>query len=427
MAPRLDRLGEQIDVRAARGGERAVERLHAVLPNADVDRLGFCGHLGAQLRASPFGQELHPQRRPGWHLGDHGADHDLDPGAVSPLEECPHAAPGFGPGAGDRAPGNPGPAGPLQGSGDAEVQARGEPGDVVDRLDDVRAGLRVRPAVGPVGDRDAAHRAEVRQELGAVEHGGDGLPPACLAHQREVRHGERATPERGNRAESIQAVALPAGPVHHQAIGHPDQVAGEQRVERRLARPPDRHRKVVNEQGCHDRPKVASRRAAGRGVDLLGAGRRRVGAGDHAIRLDLRPQPARAVRVSWHEDERPRRVAAGQHGDRRGGALAELRAPGNHHQVEHAGPGGDVAFDGTVHRCPRLRERPEPRQLALDPRDRRRLAGPEEGRVAGRGHGRGRGAGHARPAARPVQMRRHRRPSRSSISSDAAGPQLPAA
>ena len=60
---RLDRLGQQVGVRPPRGPEMAVERLDAVLPDADVDGLGLGGHVGPQLRPATLGQQFDPERR----------------------------------------------------------------------------------------------------------------------------------------------------------------------------------------------------------------------------------------------------------------------------------------------------------------------------------------------------------------------------
>ena len=43
--------------------EGPVEGLDAVEPDADVDRLGLGGHVGAQLGAAPLGEDLDPQGR----------------------------------------------------------------------------------------------------------------------------------------------------------------------------------------------------------------------------------------------------------------------------------------------------------------------------------------------------------------------------
>ena len=51
-----------------------VERLHAVLPDADVDGLGLGGDVGPQLGAAPLGEQLDPQRRPGRHRRDDRPD-----------------------------------------------------------------------------------------------------------------------------------------------------------------------------------------------------------------------------------------------------------------------------------------------------------------------------------------------------------------
>src|SRR5450759_805837 len=75
-------------------------------------------------------------------------------------------------------------------------------------------------------------------------------------------------------------------------------------------------------------------------------------------------------------------MAASQHGDHGGGSLTELRASRDHHEVEHAGSRCDRPLRRAIHSPARLRERPEARQLVLDPRNRRGLAGPAQGRVS---------------------------------------------
>ena len=50
------------------------------------------------------------------------------------------------------------------------------------------------------------------------------------------------------------------------------------------------------------------------------------GRGQHAVRLDLGVEPGRAVRIRGRDDERPRRMPAGEALDDRRGALADLAA-----------------------------------------------------------------------------------------------------
>ena len=82
--PGLDRLGQQVDLGPARRPEAPVERLDAVLPDADVDRLGLGGDVGPQLGAAPLGQQLDPQRGPGRRRRDDRADDDADLGRGRP-------------------------------------------------------------------------------------------------------------------------------------------------------------------------------------------------------------------------------------------------------------------------------------------------------------------------------------------------------
>ena len=90
-ATRLDRLREQVDLGHPRREEVPVERLDAVEPDADVDRLGLGGHVGPQFRASPLGQELDAQRRPRRHLRDHRPHDDghLGPAVRQGRHEAP--------------------------------------------------------------------------------------------------------------------------------------------------------------------------------------------------------------------------------------------------------------------------------------------------------------------------------------------------
>ena len=83
-------------------------------------------------------------------------------------------------------------------------------------------------------------------------------------------------------------------------------------------------------------------------IDRLGAGRRGVLAGQHAVGVDLGVEPRRAVGIGGRDDERPRGVAPGQVLDRRSAALADLRPAGDDDEVHHARAGGDVAFGGDV-------------------------------------------------------------------------------
>ena len=55
------------DLATPRRPEVAIEDLDAVLPDPHVDGLGLGGHVGTQLRATTFGQQLDPQGRAGGH------------------------------------------------------------------------------------------------------------------------------------------------------------------------------------------------------------------------------------------------------------------------------------------------------------------------------------------------------------------------
>ena len=129
--------------------------------------------------------------------------------------------------------------------------------------------------------------------------------------------------------------------------------------------------------------------AADRQVDRLRAGLRRVGAGHDAVGRDLGVEPGRPVGIGRLDDRRPRRVAAGEHLDDRRAALADLGPGGDHDEVHHARPGGDVAVvvDLVVVGIDLgVRLGPDPGELLLDllqavdarPEPDDRLAGPRE-------------------------------------------------
>ena len=71
-------LGQQLDLAPARCEEMPVERLDAVLPDADVDGLGLGGDVGAQLGAAPLGKQLDAERRAGWGSREDRPDDDRD-------------------------------------------------------------------------------------------------------------------------------------------------------------------------------------------------------------------------------------------------------------------------------------------------------------------------------------------------------------
>src|SRR5436305_5551828 len=70
----LDRVGEEVDLVQPRGVEAPLERVDAVLPDPDVDRLLLGGDVGTELGPAPLGEDLDPQCRSGGHLGHHRPD-----------------------------------------------------------------------------------------------------------------------------------------------------------------------------------------------------------------------------------------------------------------------------------------------------------------------------------------------------------------
>ena len=233
--------------------------------------------------------------------------------------------------------------------------------DVVDGLDDVRASGIARLVVRGVGDRDPPDGAQERRELRHVERGRDGLAPARLAHQREI--GDRDAPAASSVAISTRRASplpLQEEPSTTSRSAMSDQLACRGTPERRLARPPQRDRQVVDQERRDQRVQVPPGLPAAGQVDHLGAGFGRVRARDHAERLDLCVEPRRPVRIRRRDDHRPRRVAARELRDGRGCPLADLRPPGDHDEVEHAGPRRDMALavlagrHGARRSCPDL-------------------------------------------------------------------------
>ena len=225
-----------------------------------------------------------------------------------------------------------------------EVEPRRQPADVVDRLDQVRRPGRAGLVVGRVGDRDPAQGAEVRQEVRIVEDRGDRLAPAGLPREREVGHDQpRPLDQLRHLAQPLEAITAPCRPVDDEPIGVGQQVEGRLALERRFARPPDRDRQVVDDQRRRDRRQVPAGFAAGDQVDRLGADLGRVRARHDAVRLDPAVEPRRPVRIGRLDDDRPRRMAPGQHLDRRRAAFGELGAARHDDQVHHARPRRDVA------------------------------------------------------------------------------------
>ena len=341
-------------------------------------------------------------------------------------------------------------------SGDSHphAQPRGQPRDVVQRLDDVGRPGRAGLVVGRVGDRDPADvvRGTAGSRAGRTP---SRSPPASATA------GPARSP--GSTAARSRRTGRPAGP------GDPRRRPTRRTRRRRAGRSTPSssrtgwdpssgspgHQTVTGRSwmssGATSAEQVPARLAAGGQEDQLRAGLRRVGARQHAVGLDPRVDPRRPVRVGALDDQRPRRVAAGEPADGLGAALADLRLAGDDDQVHHRRPGGDVApaLDAVVRLDRQVRLRPDARQLALDPLDRlcpatssaasaRRVAAARPGRSARRPPvacrrrsprrttAWGPSSGLAAVGAVAVQIRRHRRPSRASRSSAASGPQVPA-
>ena len=266
-----------------------------------------------------------------------------------------------------------------------------------------------------VRDGDRPDVVDVRQDVGPVEDRRDRLPPARLADHREVRDRDGpALLERRHPPHLGEAAAVPARAVDHEPVADLEDVRAHVRRQRRLVGPPQRDRQVVDEQRRDDRLEVPAGLAAARQVDRLGARRRRALARDHAMGLDVRVEPGRAVGVGRRDDQRPRRVASREVVDDRRAAFAGLGPAGDDDEVHDARPRADLAIDDAVvievdvalHR----RVAPDPGELLLDALDRRRPRSPGEdrpARLAGREHdglGGVDGDGH--------QIRLQRRPSR---------------
>ena len=197
-----------------------------------------------------------------------------------------------------RSPGRAGPATAASGLTTFRPEPRGEPADVVDRLDQVRRARRAGLVVGRVGDRDPAQRAQVRQEVRIVEDRGDRLAPARLADEREVADreprrveqlGQLAQPAPGRRRSRSSRrrradPRRPAGraPTRSSNGGSP----GHQTVTGRSW--------MISGVAIADRCRPASPPAGQ--VDRLGAGLGRVLARQDAVRLDPGVEPRRAVR-----------------------------------------------------------------------------------------------------------------------------------
>ena len=231
----------------------------------------------------------------------------------------------------------------------------------------------------------------------------------------------------GQRPESVQAVARPGRAIDDEPVGHLEELDRLAGGERRVARPPQHHRQVVDEEWRHDRREVAAALPAGREGDELGARFRRVGPGQDAMGLDLGVQPGRAVGVGAGDDEGPRRVAPGEHLDHRRGVLPDLRPAGDDHEIHHARPGRDVALRLAALALGRERRLgPDAVQLGLDTVDGVGSRRPAQDGLPDRRGGVERAGRTRRGHAVHPQIRRQRRPSRSMSASAVSGPQVPA-
>ena len=101
-------------------------------------------------------------------------------------------------------------------------------------------------------------------------------------------------------------------------------------------------------------------------VDHLGARLRGVLAGQDAVRFHARVHPRRTVGISRPDDDRARRMLAGQRLHRRGTALGEFGAAGDDDEVHDAGPRRDASTRLALDVGRQIVARPDPRQLALD-------------------------------------------------------------
>ena len=112
------------------------------------------------------------------------------------------------------------------------------------------------------------------------------------------------------------------------------------------------HQTVTGRSWMRSGATMASRRRPGLStahqVDRLGAGRRRVLAGQDAMGQRTGVEPGGAVGIGGRHDEGPRRMTPGQVLDRGRATLTHLRPAGDDDEVHHARPGGDVVVDDLV-------------------------------------------------------------------------------
>ena len=268
----------------ARRLERAVHRLDAVEPGVDVDVVGLGGHVGPELGAAPLGEDLDPQRRAGRHRRRDGSHDDRHLAglvrAAGPAR--PRWSGAFSPGRGPRL-GRRRPVPSCRRARAATVtrmpEPRGQPRDVVQRLDDVRRPGRAGLVVGRVGDRDPPDRAR-----GTAGTRASSNTDAIASRQRDCRTSAKSRIDsRSNSSYSSASWCRrrspsprPGGRVDDEPVGDLEQLAGGLRPERRLAGPPDGDRQVVDEQRRHERGQVPARLAARGEEDQLGARLRRV-------------------------------------------------------------------------------------------------------------------------------------------------------
>ena len=228
---------------------------------------------------------------------------------------------------------------------DPHAQPRGQPRDVVQRLDDVGRPGRAGLVVGRVGHRDPADAVQERQEVR------DGRTRVAIAsRQRDCRTSAKSRIDRRSKSSYRPASWT------RRSTPSPDQA-----THRRRGGPSHSSRSRT---GCDSKGgSPGHQTVTGRSWISSGATRpnrwrpvsppavRKIssahvsgasGARHHAVGLDPRVDPRRPVRVGALDDQRPRRMAAGQPADRLRAALADLGLARDDDQVHHRRPGGDV-------------------------------------------------------------------------------------